>query len=128
MNRKYLYCIIMKSEIQSRKSFLKKLGVVVGAGAFAPVAAASGTAYTTDTTLDEEQQEFLTVYEKWLDEFHSIIKLQNSGDKSESTRKKLMELTSKAESWRRQLEVHMLNADFAQHYNQITMAITNDIV
>jgi hypothetical protein len=117
----------MKSEIHSRKSFLKKLGMVVGAGAVAPFATASGVTFRNDEMLDDEQKEFLLVYESWLEEFHGIVKLQKSGLETATTRKQMIELTARAQEWRHQLEVHMLNHNFAQHYNQITLSITNDI-
>lgn len=117
----------MANEKQSRKSFLKKIGMSIGAAAVAPLATASEVGYMNDNKLDEVQKEFLLTYEKWLSEFHGVIKKQKDDFTNIENNKKLMTLSSEAEEWKKQLEVHMMDNNFAEYHEKITRKLTEDI-
>lgn len=112
---------------QSRKDFLKKIGLTLASAAVTPSVLASESDILNDTELDEEQKEFLVTYEKWLTEFHGFVKTQKADIASTENNLKLMKLSAQAEEWKRQLEVHMMDERFATHHRQITENITQDI-
>lgn len=115
------------SEKQSRKSFLKKIGLSLSAATVAPFVSATGSEYLKDGSLNDEQKAFLSTYEMWLSEFHGFVKKQKEDITSLENNKKLMELSAQAAEWKRQLEVHMMDEQFAKYHTRITNAITDDI-
>ena len=117
----------MANDKQSRKSFLKRIGLTLGAAAAAPLVTASDIGYMKDDELNEVQKEFLLTYEKWLGEFHGFVKKQKEDFTNLENNKKLMALSSEAEEWKKQLEVHMLDKRFAKYYEKITRKVTEEI-
>ncbi len=113
---------------QSRKDFLRKLGLSIGAAAVAPAVSASFFGYHNDEALNKEQKEFLQGYETWLGDFHCFVKKQKEDFLNTDNNKRLMELSAQAEEWKKQLEVHMLDQRFANYHEKITTHITQEIV
>ena len=117
----------MANDKQSRKAFLKRMGLTLGAAAVAPLATAADIGYMKDDELNDVQKEFLLTYEKWLGEFHGFVKKQKEDFTNMDNNKKLMALSSEAEEWKKQLEVHMLDERFARYHEKITRAVTEEI-
>lgn len=117
----------MGNDKQSRKSFLKRIGLTLGVAAVAPLATAAEVGYLKDHQLDDVQKEFLLTYEKWLGEFHGFVKTQKADFSNTENNKKLMALSSEAEEWKKQLEIHMMDKRFATYHEKITRKITEEI-
>lgn len=117
----------MNKSKESRKDFLKKLGLTFGIAAVAPAVSASSIGYRNDEQLNEVQKEFLQGYELWLGEFHGFVKKQKKDSLNSENNKRLMQLSAEAEEWKKQLEVHMLDKRFASYHEKITTKITQDI-
>lgn len=115
----------MKKE-QSRKDFLRKIGLSLG-GFVAEGAAASENFVTDEDKLNEEQKEFLNLYQIWLAQFQEFIQLQKKDFTNVENNKKLMELSTQAAEWREQLAEFMDDEAFATCYEHITTEVTRDI-
>ncbi|MFC0875397.1 hypothetical protein ACE01N_02330 [Saccharicrinis sp. FJH2] len=117
----------MANDKQSRKSFLKRIGLTLGAAAVAQLATASDIGYMKDDKLNDVQKDFLQTYEKWLGEFHGFVKKQKADFTNLENNKKLMALSAEAEEWKKQLEVHMLDERFSRYHEKITRKVTEEI-
>ena len=118
----------------TRRDFLKKLGLVVGATAIT----ATGFSEVTDFAekiqnkkeefkLNAEQQKFMDKYEKWLEEFHDMAKFQKVDAEHLENNKKLVALSNEAATWQKELIEHMKDDNFARHYMVLTEKVTATI-
>lgn len=115
----------------TRRDFLKKLGLVVGATALT-TSGISGVSEIIlnkkeEFPLNKEQAQFMAKYEKWLKEFHDMAKFQKVDAEHLDNNKKLMALSQEAQGWQKELVEHMKDNNFARHYMVITDKVTATI-
>lgn len=113
---------------ESRRAFLTKLGLAVGAGAL-------GTEKLTAKVLNdkaefpltEDQQKLMDRYEDWMDEFIPVIKSFRANPNDPVAKKRIAELSEQAEGWRPQLNTFMEDENFARYYATATERMTKEI-
>lgn len=115
----------------TRREFLKKLGLIVSATAVT-VSGVSGVAQVISEqkesySLTPEQNEFMTKYEKWLDEFHDMAKFQKGDPDSIENNKRLVSLSEEAKKWQGELIEFMKDENFARYYMITTERVTTAI-
>jgi hypothetical protein len=104
------------SEDQSRRSFLKILGVTAGASVASAPALAGFLNHPEVHKLNAEQHEFMMGYEKWMDEFIEVIRTKKTEPNNVINHSKMMALTEQAEAWKPQLTAYMKEESFALIY------------
>ena len=114
----------MSDNNQSRKDFLKRIGLSI-TGAALSVSAIAG--YNEDTGLIAEQKEFLNDYEQWLKEFHGYVKKRNKNPLDSENNKRLMKLSAESDKRKTRLELYMKDKKFSNYFNKITREITESI-
>lgn len=116
----------------NRREFLKKLGLIAaGAAAISTTGFSEVAELITDKkekySLTPEQNKFMAMYEKWLDEFHSMAKFQKKDPDHLGNNKKLVALSDEAAKWQKELIEHMKDENFARHFMIISEKVTATI-
>lgn len=112
----------------TRRTFLKKIGLTLGATALATVA--KSTQIIEDKIqfpLTEDQVEFMKKYDLWMDEFTEVIKARRMDPDGLEINKKLMLLSEQAQEWQPIVSEFMKDSNFAKHYMIATERMTNEI-
>lgn len=113
---------------ESRRAFLAKLGLSVGAPALAgEKLSAQVMNNKTEFPLTDTQQKFMDRYEVWMDEFIPVIKTFRANPDDAIAKKRIAELSEEAENWRIQLTKFMKNENFARYYMTATERMTKEI-
>ena len=113
---------------KDRRDFTKKVGLTVTATALAT----SGVNGASEIILNKkeefplttEQTNFMIKYEKWLDEFHDMAKLQKVSPEDKENNQKLMNLSKEAEKWQKELVEYMKDENFARYYMVVSEKVT----
>ncbi|HEY5589678.1 MAG TPA: twin-arginine translocation signal domain-containing protein [Paludibacter sp.] len=124
----------------NRRDFLAKLGLLVGAATlsaseFSKVSKFAEGSQFSEVILDKkdqfkltpEQSKFMSMYEKWLDEFHDMAKFQKIDSEHSENNKKLVALSEEAKKWQNELIEYMKDENFARHYMIVTEKVTATI-
>ena len=113
---------------ESRRAFLSKLGMTIGASAIAGEKLSAKVLNSkTDFPLSNEQQQFMDRYENWMDEFIPVIKTFRADPNDAVAKKRIAELSEEAETWRVQLTEFMKDENFARYYMTATERMTKEI-
>jgi precorrin-6B methylase 1 len=112
----------------SRRNFLHKLGLTVGAAAVATTGI-SGTIkhVETDFGLSAEQVDFMTEYDKWMDAFIEVIRKQKIDKDDIENNKRLVALTEMSANWQSTLAEYMQDENFAKYYMVVSERMTKEI-
>jgi len=113
---------------ESRRAFLTKLGMTIGAGAVAGEKLSAKVLNSkAEFPLLDDQQQFMDRYEKWMDEFIPVIKKFRANPNNAVAKKRIAELSEEAETWRVQLTEFMKDENFARYYMTATERMTKEI-
>jgi len=113
---------------QSRRAFLTKLGLTIGAGAIAgEKLSAKVLNDKAEFPLTTDQQKLMDRYENWMDEFIPVIKSFRANQEGTVAKKRIAELSEEAETWREQLSEFMKDENFARYYMTATERMTKEI-
>lgn len=129
---KYLEHNKMSNTKQSRKDFLKRLGLGLGAATVAgTVAAADAQASPIDVLnsneLTKEQKEFMVDYEEWLSRWHSFVRKRKIDREDAEVQKELFAIAGEADKYRDDMDDYMQDPVFAKYFDKITKQIVEDI-
>lgn len=115
----------------TRRDFLKKLGLVVGATALTSAGISQAAEIIQNKKeefpLTTEQKKFMKGYEKWLKEFHDMAKFQKFDAEHLGNNQKLVALSEGAKGFQKELIDHMKDENFARYYMVVTDKITATI-
>lgn len=113
---------------ESRRAFLAKLGMTIGASAIAgEKLSAKVLNEKTEFPLSADQQKLMDRYEQWMDEFIPVIKSFRANQHDQAAQKRIAELSEEAENWRAQLTDFMRDENFARYYMTATERMTKEI-
>lgn len=113
---------------QSRRKFLSKLGLTLGAGVVAgEKLSAKVLNNKAEFPLDSDQQKLMNRYEDWMDEFIPVITAFRADPNDKEAARRIAELSEEAETWREQLTVFMKDENFARYYMTATERMTKEI-
>lgn len=102
------------TESTTRRKFLKMLGL--SAGATLTASSVLGTESERILTLNKEQQEFMLLYERWMDEYIKVIHIQKADPHNAANHKRMLELSEIADEWKGQLRTFMQDKNFSIIY------------
>lgn len=116
----------------TRRDFLKKLGLVVGDTTLASNGISQADEIIQNKKeefpLTPEQKKFMKSYEKWLEEFHAMAKVQKVNPDNLKNNKKLIILSDEAGKWQKELTEYMTDENFASYFMVVTERVTASIV
>ncbi|WP_340114968.1 twin-arginine translocation signal domain-containing protein [Maribellus mangrovi] len=113
---------------ESRRGFLTKLGLAIGAGAVGGEKLSAKVLNSkAEFPLTNEQQNLMDRYEDWMDEFIPVIKDFRANPEDKVAKKRIAELSEEAESWREELTGFMEDDNFARYYMTATERMTKEI-
>lgn len=113
---------------QSRRAFLTKLGLTIGAGTIAGEKLSAKVLNTkVEFPLTADQQKLMDRYENWMDEFIPVIKKFRANQEDLVAKKRIAELSEEAEIWREELTGYMKDENFARYYMTATERMTKEI-
>lgn len=117
----------MTEKSSSRRKFLQLLGLSAGASLIPSNSVAGLVDHTEILKLNPEQQEFMLQYEKWMDEFIEVIKVQKTDPKDVKNNENMIALTHRAEEMKPQLSEFMKDDTFSKIYQVSIQRMTNEI-
>lgn len=113
---------------ETRRQFLSKLGLTVGAVAVGS-AKLSATVLNSKTEfpLTKPQQQLMDKYELWMDKMIPAVKAQRLNQEDLIAKAKIMELSKEVEVWQPQLTEFMKDENFARYYMVATERLTKEV-
>ncbi len=117
----------MSEKENSRRGFLKLLGLTAGATLASKSVLAAFIDKTEIKKLDPKQQEFMMRYGKWMDEFIEMIRVQKTDPNNITNLKKMVELSDKAEALQPELAEFMKDKTFALIYHASIERVSREI-
>ena len=113
---------------ESRRAFLTKLGMAVGTVAIGTEKLTAKVLNSkSEFPLTKDQQEFMELYEKWMDKFIPAVKAQRENPDDRIAKATIVELSEEIESRRSQLIEYMKDDNFARYYMTATEELTKEI-
>ena len=113
---------------ESRRAFLAKLGLTVGTTiAVSTKLSATVLNSKTEFPLTADQQEFMELYEKWMDKFIPAVKAQRENQEDKIAKTNIVKLSEEADTWQAQLIEYMKDDNFARYYMTATERLTKEI-
>lgn len=101
----------------TRRKFLELLGLTAGATIAGATVFGKSTPDEEILTLNAEEQEFMIMYERWMDEFLKVIKIQKDEPHNMENHKRMMALTEISDEWKTQINTYMQDKKFATIYH-----------
>jgi hypothetical protein len=113
---------------ESRKDFLKKIGLTLGA-TMLPSLRMSATILDDRETiiLTPEMKEFMDRYELWMDEYIEVIRKFKFNEEDMANNQNMVRLCNIAKEWQPKLVEYMKNENFAKYYMISTERMTQEI-
>lgn len=113
---------------ESRRQFLTKLGLTVGAVAIGTAKlSASVLNNKTEFPLSDAQQKLMDKYEVWIDNMVPAVKAQRLNQEDLIAKARIMELSHEAEEWQPELIEFMKDENFARYYMTVTERLTKEV-
>lgn len=113
---------------KSRRNFLRKLGLTVGATITTSALLSAEIKDSPEIiSLSPEQQSFMDSYEKWMDEFIEVIRTQKADPDNYENNKKIVALSEQAKTWQQTLGQYMADENFSRYYMIKTQRMTMEI-
>lgn len=111
-----------------RRGFLRKLGFSLGATLTATsLISASIADPSTAISITPDQQAFMKTYEKWMDEFIDVIRIQKTDPENVENNKNIVLLSEQSKKWQTRLHGYMTDDNFARYYMTVTERMTLEI-
>lgn len=113
---------------ENRRRFLTKLGMTLGVtltgstivqGANAPSAG--------EMSITAGQNAFMQNYERWMDDFIEVIKIQKKEPMNLENNKRIVALSDEAKAFQSELTEYMKEDNFARYYMVATERMTLEI-
>ncbi len=112
----------------NRRKFIRSLGLSVGAVMTVNSVIKAGVSDNKEKfEITPEQEEFIIKYEKWMDDFIDVIRVQKISPNNLDNNKKLIRLTEIAKEWQQRLTEFMKDENFARYYIVVTERMTQEI-
>ncbi len=103
----------MPEKQSSRRKFFQLLGLSAGASLIDKNALANNIPSPEIRKLNNEQQAFMIGYEKWMDEFIKVIRIQKTDPDNIDNHNKMIALTEKADLLKPELAEFMKDETFS---------------
>ena len=120
----------MSNKNTSRRGFLQKLGVTVGAATLIDKEAFADINPNRFSSKQDRRQ-FLENYKVWVNEYIEVVEKEKINNADVSNKHKIMELSAQADGWQEQIKEYLKEDAFKQEYialsKQFADAITPEL-
>ena len=112
----------------NRRQFLRRLGFTLG-GTLTASSLISANIIDTgkDMNINAEQKKFMDSYEKWMDEFIEVIRIQKVDPENMENNKNIVLLSERSKTWQFKLHEYMTDDNFARYFMKTTERMTLEI-
>jgi len=112
----------------NRRWFLRRLGFTLG-GTLTASSLISASIIDTDKDMNisHDQQIFMDEYEKWMNEFIEVIRIQKVDPENYENNKNIVLLSERTKKWQFKLHEYMTDDNFARYYMKATERMTLEI-
>lgn len=117
----------MSEQESTRRKFLKLIGLSAGASIVSGTLLANSLNQEEILKLNPDQQEFMLLYERWMDEFIDVIRIQKSEPENLENQKKMIALTEIAHEWQPKVTEYMKEENFAIVYQASILRMKEEI-
>lgn len=112
----------------NRRQFLRKLGFTLGGTLTASsLISAKIIDIDNDINISLEQKTFMNSYEKWMDEFIEVIRIQKVDPENYENNKNIVLLSERSKKWQFKLHEYMSDDNFARYFMKATERMTLEI-
>jgi hypothetical protein len=120
-NRKY-----MSSQNNTRRGFLQKLGLTVGAAALIDTEVLADVNPNKYSSANE-RADFLSRYENWVDQYVEVVENEKKDQMNLENKKRIMALSDEADGWQSQIKEYIRHDDFKEKYIELSKRFANAI-
>ena len=116
----------MSNQNSTRRGFLQKLGLTVGAATLIEtevLADVNPNKYSNT----EERAAFLFQYENWVNQYIDVVEEEKKNKLNISNKKRIMELSAEADGWQNQIKEYIKHDDFKERYIDLSKKFANAI-
>ncbi len=107
---------------------MRKLGITVSATiTSSALLSANINDQAQQLVITPEQQDFMKVYETWMDQFIEVIRIQKADPDNYENNKNIVVLSERAKTWQNQLGEYMQDESFARYFMIKTERMTLEI-
>ncbi len=117
----------MSDSKSTRRKFLKIFGMTAGATLISSISTAAHLDQTEIKKLTSEQQEFIMLHEKWMDEFIAVIRVQKEFPEDTANNKKMISITERADEFKPKLNEFLKDGIFAVIYKMSLERMSKEI-
>ena len=117
----------MSENQTTRRKFLQYLGLSAGTALISSTAFANFTNKEDILKLNPNQQEFMSRYGQWMDEFIEVIRVQKIDRGDVQNHAKMIALTERAEAFNPELKEFMKDDKFALIYKESIKRMSSEI-
>lgn len=112
----------------NRRQFLRRLGFTLG-GTLTASSLISANIIDTDKNMhiSPEQKAFMNSYEKWMNEFIEVIRIQKVDAENIKNNKNIVLLSERSKKWQFKLHEYMTDDNFARYFMKATERMTLEI-
>ena len=120
----------MCNQNRTRRGFLQKLGLTIGAAALIEAEALADVNPNRYST-SEDRANFLDRYENWVNQYIDVVEKEKESQTDIANKQRIMELSEQADGWQDQIKEYIQHDDFKQRYFELSKrfadAITPDL-
>ncbi len=110
---------------ENRRRFLTKIGLTLGVSLTGTKVMQGENEHPSDAfAISPEQMVFMQNYERWMDDFIEVIKIQKKEPNNLENNKKIVALSEEAKVFQSQLIGYMSDDNFARYYMVSTERMT----
>lgn len=116
----------MSNQNSTRRGFLQKLGVTVGAVALINnevLADINLNSYSSE----QDRKDFLLKYEIWINDYIEVVEKEKLSNSEISNKHRIMELSEQANGWQPQIKEYLKHEDFKGKYISLSMQLADSI-
>jgi len=110
----------MSNQNSTRRGFLQKLGITVGATALIDkevLADINLNHYSSE----QDRKDFLLKYETWINDYIEVVEKEKLSYSEISNKHRIMELSEQANGWQSQIKEYLKHEEFKDKYIALSM-------
>lgn len=116
----------MSNQNNTRRGFLQKLGLTVGAAALIDTEVLADVNPNKYSSADE-RADFLSRYENWVDQYVEVVENEKKDQMNLENKKRIMALSDEADGWQSQIKEYIRHDDFKEKYIELSKRFANAI-
>ena len=116
----------MSNQNSTRRGFLQKFGVTVGATAIIDKEVLADINLNHFSS-EKDRKDFLLRYETWINDYIEVVEKEKLSNSEISNKHRIMELSEQANGWQSQIKEYLKYEDFKGQYISLSMQLADSI-